>query len=619
MNTPFLYHAQTTDGLSCDNDLLTVVFKTEAIEFDKVQVRHEPDNEEYLVDLHKTHRQGRLQCWEATFVINKDRPLTHYVFKVVIGTQQYWLDAKGVSKRIPAKEFHFKYNATQQPPEWVSKQVFYQIFPDRFCNQDPALNIVTGEYQVKNGTRDVIAKSWGEPVSLQPGEGGIEFYGGDLAGIESKLDYLQDLGITSIYLNPVFSSLSNHKYDTTDYFNIDPHLGTNQQFASLTANIHQREMKIVLDAVFNHTSAEHPWFDKSGKTECGAFHHPESPYRDYYFFQGESKEYIGWKGVSNLPVLNFENQLVKDYIYQSDDAVIKHWLRSPYNVDGWRFDVIHMLGEGEGAKNNAHYVQEFRKASKQENKDAYVLGEHFFEASSWLQGDQEDGSMNYYGFAHPLRALLAKQDISYDPIDIDACDFVDWLLEAKAKLPWANQLTQLNQMDSHDTARFISLVNGDQALMKIASTLLMTYVGAPCLYYGTEIGLEGGNDPDNRRCFPWGEVENSQWFSYYQSLIHLRTSSHALQKGWLHLLHVDEKSFVFARVLEQEIVLVAINLSDDELELVLPVWQFGFEGGKAMSLMTEKQDCIIDGGEFRLVLSPLESQIIRLEHTSNVT
>ena len=159
----------------------------------------------------------------------------------------------------------------------------------------------------------------------------------------------------------------------------------------------------------------------------------------------------------------------------------------------------------------------------------------------------------------------------------------------------------------------------DAAALKIASTLLMTYVGAPCLYYGTEIGLEGGNDPDNRRCFPWGEVGNSPWFSHYQSLIHLRTSSHALQKGWLHPLHVDEKSFVFARVLEQEIILVAINLSDDELELVLPVWQFGFEGGKAMSLMTEKQDCIIDGGEFRLVLSPLESQIIRLEHTSNVT
>lgn len=612
MKTPFLYHAQTHDGLTLQGDLLTVVFKTEAIEFDKVQVRHEPDNEEYLVDLHKTERQGRLQCWEATFAINKDRALTHYVFKVVLGAKQYWLDAKGISKRIPSKEFHFKYNSAHKPPVWVSEQVFYQIFPDRFCNQDPTISVVNGEYQVKNGSCDVIAKSWGEPVSVQPGEGGIEFYGGDLAGIESKLDYLQELGITSVYLNPVFSSLSNHKYDTTDYFNVDSHLGSNQQFASLTANIHQRGMKVVLDAVFNHTSAEHPWFDKSNKTEQGAFHHSTSPYRDYYFFKGKSKEYIGWKGVSNLPVLNFDNQEVKDYIYQSDEAVIKHWLRSPYHIDGWRFDVIHMLGEGEGAKNNAHYVQEFRKATKQENSEAYVLGEHFFEATSWLQGDQEDGAMNYYGFAHPLRALLAKQDIGYDPIDISVSEFVDWLLEAKAKLPWDNQLTQLNQMDSHDTARLISLVEGNEALMKIASTLLMTYVGTPCLYYGTEVGLEGENDPDNRRCFPWESVDSSPWFSHYQRLISLRKEYKALQKGWLHPLHIDESSFIFARVLGDEVIIVGMNLMGEILETTLPVWELGFESGIALDLLQDSTGNTIEHGQLNITLKPMECRMIEL-------
>ncbi len=327
-----------------------------------------------------------------------------------------------------------------------------------------------------------MVKAWGDAVGAHQNTGAREFFGGDLKGIEQKLDYLSGLGVTALYFNPVFTAPSNHKYDTTDYFQIDPMFGTNEQFAQLCEQIRGKQMKIVLDAVFNHTSVHHPWFDIKQEGQ-GAYGNPNSDFRDYYFFEGQTNNYIGWKGIGNLPVLNFENEQVRDYIYQSEEAVIKHWLKPPYCVDGWRFDVIHMLGEGDGAKNNAHYVEAFRQAAKSTNPNAYVLGEHFFEATQWLQGGQEDGAMNYYGFAHPVRALFAKQDIMYDPIDINALDFKEWVDEARAKVPFANQLSQLNQLDSHDTARFLTLLNGNEEKMQMALALLMTYVGTPCLYY----------------------------------------------------------------------------------------------------------------------------------------
>ncbi|HCE2342146.1 TPA: maltodextrin glucosidase [Vibrio parahaemolyticus] len=571
MSLPFLFHSQTIDGLAFDGKRVKVCLKTEALTFDAVYVRIEPDNEEYLVAMVQCGRAGELLLWEVSFEPNRDRDITHYVFKVVRNGQQYWLDARGVQKRIPPKEFHFKLNVNHQPPKWVQEQVFYQIFPDRFAASqiESAIREAYCEYDP-----DAVIKMWGEPVGNHQNSGAREFFGGDLKGVEQKLGYLEQLGVTALYFNPIFSSPSNHKYDTTDYFTIDPMFGTNEHFASLCEKIRSKNMKIVLDAVFNHTSVHHPWFDIQQKGK-GAYGNPKSDFRDYYFFDGESNHYIGWKGIDNLPVLNFENHEVREYIYQGEASVIKHWLKPPYSVDGWRFDVIHMLGEGEGAKNNAHYVKAFRQATKSVNPNAYVLGEHFFEATQWLQGEQEDGAMNYYGFAHPVRAFIAHQDITYDPIDIDGFEFKAWLDEARAKVPFANQLSQLNQLDSHDTARFLTLVNGDEKKMQIALALLMTYVGAPCIYYGSEVGLEGSFDPDNRRCFPWHLVQGSHWIHLYQQWIEIRKQFKALQSGSMQWLYCDERAFAYARQLGEETIIVAVNIGLQESTIDLPLWQLG--------------------------------------------
>ncbi|WP_234494261.1 maltodextrin glucosidase [Vibrio maritimus] len=594
MTQPFLYHPQTQDGLVRQGDQLTVSVFSEKGAFEQIKLRHEPDNEEYLIDMSKSGAKGELEIWQATLPLSADKDVTYYVFKALTSTSQRWLDARGIQSRMPGREYHFKFNRVHQPPEWVSEQVFYQIFPDRFNNGDPSIGVESGEYQYPNRKRESIKKQWGEPVGTHGDSGAVEFYGGDLAGIEAKLDYLQELGITTLYLNPIFTSYTNHKYDTVDYYSVDPKLGTNQQFASLTENLHQRGMKVVLDAVLNHTSVSHPWFDISGEYN-GAYTSSQSPHRDYYFFEGDSKRYVGWKGIDTLPVLNFHNQDVKSHIYQDDNSVIKHWLKPPYGIDGWRFDVIHMLGEGEGATNNAHYVSEFRASMKSVNPDSYMLGEHFFEATQWLQGDQEDGAMNYYGFAHPVRALLAGKDIAFDPIQIDCVEFLNWLQEAAAKVPWSNQLAQLNQLDSHDTERFLTTLESNSERFAIAMQLLMTYVGTPCLYYGVEVGLEGTHDPDNRRCFPWERVETSQWLPYCKKLIALRKDSTALQKGSFIPMHVDKESLVFARQFGDDVVLSGFNLSAESKKLTLPIWKLGIESASFACPLSGQHAEVIDG------------------------
>ncbi|MGR5296251.1 maltodextrin glucosidase [Vibrio mediterranei] len=609
MTQPFLFHPQTHDGVVRVEDKLTITLFAEAKDYESVSLRHEPDNEEYIVPMSKVGTKGRLDIWQATLPLSEDKDVTYYVFKALMQTEQYWLDARGVQKRMPGREYHFKYNRCHQPPSWVAEQVFYQIFPERFCNGDPDLAVETGEYQYPARNRQSVKKQWGEGVGTHGDTGAVEFFGGDLAGIESKLDYLQDLGITTLYLNPIFTSYSNHKYDTVDYYSIDPKFGTNEQFARLTDKIHQRGLKVVLDAVLNHTSISHSWFDILGHGN-GAYTSQDSPYRDYYFFEGNSDKYVGWKGIDTLPVLNFHSQEVRNQIYQDESSVIKHWLKPPYNIDGWRFDVIHMLGEGEGATNNAHYVKAFRDSMKSVNPDSYMLGEHFFEATQWLQGDQEDGAMNYYGFAHPVRALLASKDIQFDPINIDCHDFLEWLQEASAKVPWSNQLSQLNQLDSHDTERFITTLSGDKAKFTIANQMLMSYVGTPCLYYGAEIALEGSHDPDNRRCFPWEQVEHSEWLPYFKKMIAVRRSSKALQKGSFMPLYVDEACLVFARQLDSEVVLSGFNLGKQSNQVELPVWKLGIEQGAFRCPITEKMSSANKGmltvsieGEHSLLLT----------------
>jgi len=542
-----------------------------------VYLRGDPDNEELLVAMQPVGTVNGLLRFEAALPWDPGNTTTHYAFKVLYADRQVWLAADGTRAHPPPREVQFRVCRDHQPPPWVADQIAYQIFPDRFCQGDPALAVETDEYVYGDGQWRVVQKPWGAPIDRSIGA--TAFYGGDLVGVRHKLDYLRDeLGATMLYLNPIFTSGSNHKYDTEDYEHVDRHLGGDAALAELAGALRDRGMRLVLDAVVNHTGANHPWFNRFGRhPEPGAYQSTRSPWRSWYAFDADGN-YLGWKGHGSLPVLDLADPGVQDMFYRGRDAILRRWMRPPYSIDGWRFDVVHMIGEGAGALHNARYVRELRRTLREENPAAYVLGEHFSEATRWLQGDQEDGAMNYHGFAQPVRAWLAGRDVFNHPARISTAELERWWSGARARIPYANQLAQLNLLDSHDTSRLLTALEGDTRRMQLAVTLLFTYAGVPSIYYGDEIGLEGGDDPECRRCFDWDRAHwNTELHAHYRQLIAWRRDRLELRRGAYQTLAVAADAIVFARYVERSVTLVAVNRGAQSVTIALPLGELPLE------------------------------------------
>ncbi|ABC30859.1 Glycosidase [Hahella chejuensis KCTC 2396] len=553
MQTAFIahHHPLTDVERLTDSEIRLRVQTASDVCIDSAWIRYELDNEEYLTALEPQASADGTQRWLIEIPVNPGAPTTYYLFKFICGVKQFCLDAGGVHPRIRSRACHFKHVRALQTPEWVWDQVFYQIFPDRFRIGDSFSSSIAKQHS-EHEERTPLS-NW--DATPDPSRGSSEFFGGDLNGVVDALPYLHDeLGVTAIYLNPIFASHSNHRYDTDDYRQVEPRLGGEAALLRLREATQTRGMRLILDAVVNHTSVHHSWFQQA---QAG-----DERYRAFYNFDPEGR-YAAWKGIDSLPKLNYANPEVAASMYAGDNAILRHWLRPPYAIDGWRLDAVHMLGDGPSAHNNATHMRGMRDSVKQEAPQAYLLGEHFFEATEWLQGDQEDGAMNYYGFAHPLRAWLAGLDISGQPGDIDGREFAAWLAEARAAVPCPIQLSQLNLLDTHDTPRFLTLLQGDRDLYKLALGLLFTYSGAPCLYYGDEIGLPGGGDPDCRRPFPW---DREHWdmdiLSWCKTLIALRKNTPALCRGGHIDLWADTNSYCFARTAREGAVIIAANRGD---------------------------------------------------------
>ncbi|WP_295456930.1 maltodextrin glucosidase [uncultured Thiodictyon sp.] len=616
MTEPAMIHHQVSPFLEwCDGRCLIQLWLAAVDPVPTgVFLRLEPDNEERLVPMQLIAQRGRFQVYQADLIPDPADPLTVYAFKLLWADRQRWLDAAGASPRMPLQERFFRVNTENKPPDWVPDQVFYQIFPERFRNGDPGLSPRTGAYAIR-AESPIRAKEWGEPID--PERPDSEFYGGDLIGVRESLDYLDDLGVTAISLNPIFTSPSVHKYDIEDFEHVDPYLGGNHALADLRVAATGRGMRLVLDAVFNHTSDTHPWFNRWGThAAAGAYQGVAAPSRGAYTFQdsADPESYHCWQGAKSLPVLDFGDSGVREYFLDGQDSIVRRWLRPPYSIDGWRIDVAHMLGEGGGARHNARVLRALRRAAREESPRAYILGEHFAEATRWLQGDQEDGAMNYYGFAQPVRAFLAAQDVNYHPIALDAAELEAWLTDARSRIPYANQLCQLNLLGSHDTARFLTLVGEDPFLMRLAFLWLFVYPGVPCIYYGDEIGMAGRDNPYNRACFDWDEDHWDQSLrAWVQTLAHLRRESRALRRGAYQGLLAVGDLFGFARCLGDEVVILIINRGNvPQAGVRVPL---GRLPGRAMNLGVLLGECPWGlGGDILTVdLGPKEGLLLRGE------
>ena len=466
-------------------------------------------------------------------------------------------------------------------PEWVQNAIFYQVFPDRFAKSD----------QIAKPNN---LETWESPPTTHG------FKGGDLLGILEHIDYLQDLGISAIYLNPIFQSAANHRYHTHDYFIIDPILGGNTAFEKLLSEAHKRDIRIILDGVFNHASRG--FFQFNHILESGE----ASPYRDWFRIHGYPlKAYSGkpnydcWWDLPALPEFNHANPQVREFIF----SISKYWLDR--GIDGWRLDVPACVQDDT-------FWQEFREIAKSANPDAYIVGEISDDASQWLQGDMFDGVMNYlltYACWRYFPGTAIEEDQlghwaayadTYQNSDTFAFnrDIID-LLE---KYPKPAVLSQLNILSSHDTPRFLTLLQGKKDLFRLAIIFQMTYPGAPCIYYGDEIGLEGGRDPDCRKTFPWDEHKwDHDLRRFIKRCVEIRKQHHALRNGKLTTLFVHNDFLVYLRHLDNNSadVVVILNRSGKSCQLEVPVSNLLSNGqvfSDALGLGTARvvQDKLID-------------------------
>jgi glycosidase len=439
-------------------------------------------------------------------------------------------------------------------PDWVKHAVFYQIFPDRFArSQKPRKRLL----------QNARWEDWNAMPTLQG------YKGGDLWGVIEQLDYLQDMGINAIYFTPIFQSASNHRYHTHDYYQVDPMLGGNPAFKELLDAAHDRNIKVVLDGVFNHSSRGFFFFHDV--LENG----PHSPWVNWFkihewpvsAYNGEfPANYEGWDGNRALPVFNHENPEVREYIME----IAEYWIK--FGIDGWRLDVPFEI-------KTPGFWQEFRDRVKAINPEAYIVGEVWEDSREWLDGTQFDGVMNYL-FAAPTIAFTAGervdmeqvQDRSYQPYPpLFAKEYSEKIKELLELYPWEIQLTQLNLLASHDTARLLSIAGEDRASVELATLLLLTFPGAPSIYYGDEVGLPGRLDPDSRRGFPMEVHWERDVLEYHRKLIDIRHAYSALRTGNYQVLFAEGTVYVFARILGAEELIVAINIGTEPVNITFEV------------------------------------------------
>ncbi|OPA76063.1 alpha-glycosidase [Paenibacillus selenitireducens] len=502
-----------------------------------------------------------------------------YGFKLHAGEETIWLTERTLGKEAPNQhlgnfEFPFLNPADVfTPPAWVKDAVFYQIFPERFANGDPA----------------------NDPEGVEPWGGKptpSNFFGGDLQGVINHLDYIEKLGVNAIYFTPVFEATTNHKYDTQDYMKVDPHFGTNDTLKELVKACHARGIRVLLDAVFNHSGRTFaPFVDVMEK---GA----DSPYADWFYVREYPLRvvdgvptYETFAFEPKMPKLNTENPAVKAYLLD----VARYWIEE-VGIDGWRLDVANEVDH--------QFWREFRKVVKSVNPEAYILGELFHEGMMWLQGDQFDALMNYPFTGAVLDFFVNGKN--------DGAQFAGKMYGQLFRYPHqANEVT-FNLLDSHDTERLLTLCKGDVQKMKLAALFQLTFLGAPCIYYGDEIGLSGSHDPDCRKCMPWDDSEyDLDLLGFYQRTIALRHRYSALRTGSFKFLYAkeDDTRIAYERQDDESHFMIMMNVKKKErvIQLALPAGEWVDEIGDARILSTGKKMKFSLPAFGALVLRKLES------------
>ncbi|MCD8390584.1 MAG: glycoside hydrolase family 13 protein [Firmicutes bacterium] len=576
-------------------------------------VYKEDDGEEKRVDMPYVYELSGHSIYAVDVKMPEKAGLIWYYFEleteqgvVYYGNNQRNLGGIGeICFYRPNNSFQITvYNDYYKTPDWFKNAIAYQIFPDRFCNGNEDGSFL--------GDRDDIIKhEWNNMPYYKAEQFGGEykcndFYGGNLKGVIKKLPYLEELGITVIYLNPIFKAYTNHKYDTGNYEEIDPMFGDEETFKELCEKAKEHGIRIILDGVFNHTGSDSKYFNKYGNYgDGGAYQTKDSPYYEWYKFMDWPKIYESWWGMTSLPQVEERSESYRDYILSGKDAIVKRWIKA--GASGWRLDVVDELPD--------FFVTELRKNVKEVDEDAVIIGEVWEDASNksaygerrkYFLGDELDSVMNYVMRDAIIDAILLK---------IDAVELDGRLMSIKENYPAPAYYSLLNILSSHDVERIITLMGNaptrhevdreyqakfnldgfafEQALERtaLAVGLQMMLPGVPCVYYGDEIGMQGYGDPFCRKTFPWDDITKCDPEGIvrkrYKKMITLRKSSDAFSTGEFKSVYKYGSVYGFLRYTDDESYLVVVNMGLDFKNIRVDVAKYGIK----------KLVCVSDDGK----------------------
>ncbi|MDO4490030.1 MAG: alpha amylase N-terminal ig-like domain-containing protein [Lachnospiraceae bacterium] len=606
----------------------------ESAPISQVSLRYIKDGAQKLSGMQVKQKKNGLMYYETEITMTEKR--LRYQFYLVGEGAFYCYTQNGLTEYLQNETYDFCLMADYVQPEWVKEAVFYQIFPERFCNGDPTLNVKDGEI-VLDGFPSQEIKDWNAAPGRYPETHCMDFYGGDLKGIKEKIPYLKELGVTCIYLNPIFISPTIHKYDCIDYEHVDPHFGGDQALAELTEALHENGMKLLLDISVNHTGTDHKWFNRDCTyfpEQVGAFHNPDSRERSYYIFS-EDGSYMGWLGHMNMPQLDYREEAIREKIYRGEDAILRKWLRPPYSIDGWRFDVADVMAKYGPDQLAREVWQEIRTSIREENPQALILAEDWTDCSEYLQGDAWDSTMNYYGCARVWRPFVGMSDPYLDSVmhtensltgisrKMPAAVVKERIRSFYGLLPFAVQQNLFNLLDSHDVDRLHNREGLNLREYRGAVLAQFTMLGVPSLYYGDEAAIAGYTDSIEgcRFPMPWNSgFEQGEWYALYRNLAHLRQEHRAFSQGTFQFLYANEQVISYARQTEQECWIAVISSQEQDREVVLPIQILGVEDGTVRELLEKGRDTLgerLQGeltqqGELKLLLPAHESLLFCL-------
>lgn len=527
----------------------------------RVRVRSNPDREPGYADARVVHEHPDAVWWQAEVEVANPVHGYRWLLEGDDGTT-WWLSSRGLSRTETRDVDDFRLVTHPAPPAWGRETVMYQVFPDRFAR--------SGAADARELPEWALAAAWDEPV-IHTGPGtGTQLYGGDLDGVREHLDHLVGLGVTMLYLTPVFPARSNHRYDALSFDHVDPLLGGDEALVRLVEEAHARGLKVIGDLTSNHSGDTHEWFR-------AAYGNPGAPESDFYLWRNEEQtDYVSWLGHRSLPKLDWNSRELRARFIEGPHSIVARYLQPPFSLDGWRIDVANMTGRHRDEDLNGEVRRTIRATMLEVHPDTLLLGESTNDASfSDFEGDAWHGAMTYANFTRPLWNWLSVPGSPAGgglgmtlgrTVDYTGRQFYAQHREFAAAFPWRTRLHLMNALDTHDTPRFATSARA--GAVPVALGLAMTMPGIPVVWAGDEFGFTAADGEQARTPIPWERIgDYADPIALYRRMIALRRAHPALNDGGMRWVHVSDDAVAFVREALSECVLVVAARDAVQLEL----------------------------------------------------